>query len=63
MKLWYQGLARQAETLDYGADLKTVISIAAGPETSLHIASIIGDFLARIREHYGPDVYPEPAKP
>ena len=28
MKLWYQSLARQAETLDYGADLKKVISIA-----------------------------------
>lgn len=40
MKLWYQSLARQAETLDYGADLKKVISIAAEPGTTVHVQGL-----------------------
>jgi allantoin racemase len=37
MKLWYQSLAREAQTIDYGADLKKVIAMAAEPGTTVHI--------------------------
>ena len=40
MKLWYQSLARQAEALDYGADLKKVISLAAEPGTTVHVQGL-----------------------
>ncbi len=40
MKLWYQSLARQAQTIDYGADLKKVIAMAAEPGTSVHVQGL-----------------------
>jgi len=40
MKLWYQSLARQAETLDYGADLKKVINLAVEPGTTVHVQGL-----------------------
>ena len=40
MKLWYQSLARQAETIDYGADLKKVISLATEPGTTVHVQGL-----------------------
>jgi allantoin racemase len=40
MKLWYQSFARQAQTIDYGADLKKVIGMAAEPGTSVHVQGL-----------------------
>jgi allantoin racemase len=40
MKLWYQSLARQAETLDYGVDLRKVIGLAAEPGTTVHVQGL-----------------------
>lgn len=40
MKLWYQSLARQAQTIDYGADLRKVISAAAEPGTTVHVQGL-----------------------
>jgi allantoin racemase len=40
MKLWYQSLAREAQTIDYGADLKKVIATAAEPGTSVHVQGL-----------------------
>ena len=40
MKLWYQSLARQAQTIDYGADLKKVIARAAEPGTTVHVQGL-----------------------
>jgi allantoin racemase len=40
MKLWYQSLARQAQTIDYGADLKKVIAMAAEPGTTVHVQGL-----------------------
>jgi allantoin racemase len=40
MKLWYQSLARQAETLDYGADLRKAVSLAAEPGTTVHVQGL-----------------------
>ena len=40
MKLWYQSLAREAQTIDYGADLKKVIAMAAEPGTTVHVQGL-----------------------
>jgi allantoin racemase len=40
MKLWYQSLAREAQTIDYGADLKKVIAMAAEPDTAVHVQGL-----------------------
>jgi allantoin racemase len=40
MKLWYQSLARQAQTIDYGADLEKVIAMAADPATTVHVQGL-----------------------
>ena len=50
MKLWYQSLARQAQTIDYGADLRKVISAAAEPGTTVHIQGLAE--AAGIGAHY-----------
>lgn len=40
MKLWYQSLARDAETIDYGADLRKVIALVAEPGTTVHVQGL-----------------------
>jgi Asp/Glu/hydantoin racemase len=40
MRLWYQSLARQAETLDYGTDLRKVIALAVEPGTTVHVQGL-----------------------
>jgi allantoin racemase len=50
MKLWYQSLARQAQTIDYGADLKKVIAMAAEPGTTVHVQGLAE--AAGIGAHY-----------
>jgi len=50
MKLWYQSLARQAQTIDYGADLKKVIAAAAEPDTTVHVQGL--NEAAGIGAHY-----------
>jgi allantoin racemase len=50
MKLWYQSLARQAQTIDYGADLKKVIAAAAEPGTAVHVQGVAES--AGIGAHY-----------
>ena len=40
MKLWYQSLAREAQTIDYGADLKKAIAMAADAGTSVHVQGL-----------------------
>ena len=41
MKLWYQSMARDAQTIDYGADLKKVIATAADPGTTVHVQGLV----------------------
>lgn len=40
MKLWYQSLARQARTLDYGTDLMKVIHAVVEPGTTVDIQGL-----------------------
>jgi allantoin racemase len=40
MKLWYQSLAREAQKIDYGADLEKVIARAAEPGTTVHVQGL-----------------------
>ena len=50
MKLWYQSLARQAQTLDYGADLEKVIQSVVEPGTTVHLQGL--SEAAGIGAHY-----------
>jgi len=50
MKLWYQSLARQAQTIDYGADLKAVINSVIEPGTMVHVQGL--SEAAGIGAHY-----------
>ncbi len=50
MKLWYQSLARHAEAIPYGGDLKKVIAKAADPGTEVHIQGL--SEAAGIGAHY-----------
>ncbi|MGZ8203934.1 MAG: aspartate/glutamate racemase family protein [Burkholderiales bacterium] len=50
MKLWYQSMARQAQAIDYGADLKKVIAMAAEPGTTVHVQGLAE--AAGIGAHY-----------
>jgi len=50
MKLWYQSLARQAQTLAYGADLRKVIDAVVEPDTAVHIQGLSES--AGIGAHY-----------
>ncbi len=50
MKLWYQSLAREAQTIAYGDDLRKVIATAAEPGTTVHIQGL--SEAAGIGAHY-----------
>ena len=40
MKLWYQSLARQAQTIYYGVDLKKIIDSVVEPGTTVHLQGL-----------------------
>ncbi len=40
MKLWYQSLARQAQSIPYGANLRKVIAAAADSGTTVHVEGL-----------------------
>lgn len=50
MKLWYQSLARQAEAIPYGGDLRKVIAKIADPATVVHVQGL--SEAAGIGAHY-----------
>jgi len=50
MKLWYQSLAREAQDIAYGADLKRVIASVVEPGTTVHLQGLAGS--AGIGAHY-----------
>ncbi|HSQ03535.1 MAG TPA: aspartate/glutamate racemase family protein, partial [Burkholderiales bacterium] len=50
MKLWYQSLARQAESIPYGVDLKKLIASIADPDTTVHVQGL--SEAAGIGAHY-----------
>ncbi len=50
MKLWYQSLARQAQTLAYGADLRKIIDAVVEPGTAVHVEGL--SEAAGIGAHY-----------
>lgn len=61
MKLWYQSMAREAQQIDYGADLKKVIAMAAEPGTSVHVQGLseaagIGAHYRFLEHHDGREV-------
>jgi len=50
MKLWYQSLAREAQSIPYGTDLKKVIGAAADSGTTVHVQGL--SEAAGIGAHY-----------
>lgn len=50
MKLWYQSLAREAQSIPYGADLKKLVATVADPGTTVHIQGL--SEAAGIGAHY-----------